>query len=52
MSGHHRERAVMARHNDRFRWRELITREYALADAARALDDMEKLSVVKAILRP
>ncbi len=43
---------LMARHNGRFRWRELITREYSLADAGRALEDMEKLSVVKAVLRP
>ncbi|MGZ6988934.1 MAG: zinc-binding dehydrogenase, partial [Thermoanaerobaculia bacterium] len=43
---------MMARHNGRFRWRELITREYSLADAGRALEDMEKLSVVKALLRP
>jgi len=48
----HRALAMMARHNDRFRWRELITREYALADAARALEDMENLAVVKAVLRP
>lgn len=43
---------LMARHKSRFRWRELITREYSLADAGRALEDMEKLSVVKAVLRP
>jgi threonine dehydrogenase-like Zn-dependent dehydrogenase len=48
----HRALALMARHNGRFRWRTLITREYALADASRALEDMETLSVVKAILRP
>jgi L-iditol 2-dehydrogenase len=48
----HRALAMMARHNDRFRWRELITREYTLAEAGRALEDMEKLAVVKAILRP
>jgi threonine dehydrogenase-like Zn-dependent dehydrogenase len=48
----HRALAMMGRHNDRFRWSSLITREYALADAGRALEDMETLSVVKAILRP
>jgi L-iditol 2-dehydrogenase len=48
----HRALALMARHNERFRWRSLISREYALADASRALEDMETLSVVKAILRP
>jgi hypothetical protein len=30
----------------------LITREYPLADAARALGDMERLAVLKAVLRP
>lgn len=48
----HRALAMMAKHDGRFRWRSLITREYALPDAARALEDMEKLAVVKAILRP
>ena len=48
----HRALALMAKHRDRFRWRSLITREYALPDAGRALEDMERLSVVKAILRP
>ena len=36
----------------RFRWRDLITREYRLADAATALADMERLAVVKALIRP
>jgi len=48
----HRALAMMAKHDGRFRWRSLITREYALADAARALEDMEKLAVVKAVLVP
>ncbi len=48
----YRSLAMMARHKERFRWRELITREYALGEAARALEDMEKFAVVKAILRP
>ena len=48
----HRALEMMARHNKRFRWRELITREYRLADAARALEEMERLSVVKALIRP
>jgi L-iditol 2-dehydrogenase len=43
---------LMARHNARFRWRELVTREYPLADAGRALEDMERLAVVKAVIRP
>jgi threonine dehydrogenase-like Zn-dependent dehydrogenase len=47
----HRALAMMARHNGRFRWRELITREYALDDAGLALEDMERLKVVKAMIR-
>ncbi|MFN2635163.1 MAG: zinc-binding dehydrogenase [Thermoanaerobaculia bacterium] len=47
----HRALAMMARHKGRFAWRDLITREYALSDAGSALADMEKLSVVKAIMR-
>jgi L-iditol 2-dehydrogenase len=48
----HRALALMARHRDRFRWRELVTREYPLAQAGRALEHMERLEVVKAIIRP
>jgi L-iditol 2-dehydrogenase len=48
----HRALEMMAKHDARFRWRSLVTREYALADAARALEDMERLAVVKAVLRP
>ena len=48
----HRSLAMMAKHTARFRWRELITREYPLEKAAEALADMEKLSVVKALIRP
>jgi threonine dehydrogenase-like Zn-dependent dehydrogenase len=48
----HRALQLMARHNARFRWRNLITREYPLAEAAHALEDMERLAVVKAVLRP
>lgn len=48
----HRALALMARHRERFRWRELVTREYTLAEAGRALADMERLAVVKAVLRP
>jgi L-iditol 2-dehydrogenase len=43
---------LMARHRDRFRWHELITRRYGLADAGRALQDMERLEVVKALITP
>jgi threonine dehydrogenase-like Zn-dependent dehydrogenase len=48
----HRALQSMARHNDRFRWRDLVTREYRLEEAGQALEDMERLSVVKAVLRP
>jgi L-iditol 2-dehydrogenase len=48
----HRALAMMARHNTRFRWRELITREYTLERAGEALEDMESLSVIKALIRP
>ena len=48
----HRALQMMARHDARFRWRNFITREYRLGDAAKALDDMESLSVVKAVIRP
>ena len=48
----HRSLALMARHDGRFRWRELVTREYPLERASEALADMEKLSVVKALIRP
>ncbi|HET7292083.1 MAG TPA: zinc-binding dehydrogenase [Vicinamibacteria bacterium] len=47
----HRAVALMARHNARYRWRELITREYTLAEAGRALEDMKGLRVVKALIR-
>jgi hypothetical protein len=48
----HRAVQMMARHRARFRWRELITAEYPLAEAGRALDDMAGLAVVKAVIRP
>jgi threonine dehydrogenase-like Zn-dependent dehydrogenase len=48
----HRALALLGRHRERFRWRELITREYTLAEAGRALEDMERLAVVKALVRP
>jgi threonine dehydrogenase-like Zn-dependent dehydrogenase len=48
----HRALAMMARHVERFRWRELVTREYPLAKAQEALEDMESLRVIKALIRP
>jgi len=43
---------MMARWKSRFPWRSLISREYRLADATDALHDMERLLVVKALVRP
>ncbi|HEX6738373.1 MAG TPA: zinc-binding dehydrogenase [Vicinamibacteria bacterium] len=48
----HRSLELMARHRERFRWRELVTREYTLAQAGQALEDMARLAVVKALVRP
>lgn len=48
----HRALAMMERHTARFRWREIVTREYGLAEAGQALVDMERLAVVKALIRP
>ncbi len=48
----HRSLSMMAKHTARFRWRELVTREYPLEKAGEALADMEALSVVKALIRP
>ena len=48
----HRAIAMMAKHRSRFRWNELITREYPLEKAGEALQDMERLAVVKALVRP
>jgi L-iditol 2-dehydrogenase len=48
----HRALAMMGKHRERFRWRDLVTREYALGEAGQALEDMERLRVVKAVIRP
>jgi threonine dehydrogenase-like Zn-dependent dehydrogenase len=48
----HRAVAMMAKHRERFRWAELITRTYSLDDAGQALSDMASLAVVKAVIRP
>jgi L-iditol 2-dehydrogenase len=48
----HRALEMMSRYNARFRWRNLITREYRLEEASQGLQDMERLSVVKAVIRP
>jgi threonine dehydrogenase-like Zn-dependent dehydrogenase len=43
---------MMARYKERFPWRTLISREYRLHEAGVALRDMERLAVVKALIRP
>jgi threonine dehydrogenase-like Zn-dependent dehydrogenase len=48
----HRSVALMAKHTARFRWRELVTREYPLSQAGAALEEMERQAVVKAVIRP
>ena len=48
----HRAVLMMARHRRRFPWASLVTREYRLEEASRALADMEGLRVVKALIRP
>jgi L-iditol 2-dehydrogenase len=48
----HRSLEMMARHRERFSWSRLVTREYPLGEAFRALADMEALAVVKALIRP
>ena len=48
----HRAIAMMARHREQFRWRELVTREYPLTQAQEALEEMGRLGVVKALIRP
>jgi L-iditol 2-dehydrogenase len=48
----HRSLALMAKHAGRYRWRDLVTREYPLAEAGRALADMERLEVLKALVLP
>ncbi|HUG54810.1 MAG TPA: zinc-binding dehydrogenase [Vicinamibacteria bacterium] len=48
----YRAMALMARHQARLGWGRLVTREYALEDAGEALAAMERMDVVKAVLRP
>ena len=48
----HRSVEMMARHKQRFGWARLVSREYPLEDAGRALAEMESLAVVKALVSP
>lgn len=43
---------VLARYGDRFGWDQMISRQYPLERAAEALADVERLQVVKAVIRP
>jgi len=43
---------VMAKHGERYRWEDFITRFYALEEAQQALDDVESLRAVKAVIAP
>ena len=47
----HRSMALLARHAARFDWAALVTREYPLERAGDALLAMERMEVVKAVLR-
>src|SRR5262249_32851508 len=48
----HRAIAMMRAHRGRFRWRDLVTREYPLERANEPLADRKTLQVTKALIRP
>ena len=48
----YRSLQVLARCADRLPWESVISRYYALNEAAQALEDVERLRVVKAVLKP
>jgi threonine dehydrogenase-like Zn-dependent dehydrogenase len=48
----YRSMALMARHDARLGWRRLVSREYPLEGAGEALAAMERLEVMKAVIRP
>jgi threonine dehydrogenase-like Zn-dependent dehydrogenase len=48
----YRALALMARHDRRLGWSRLVSREYPLEGAGQALAAMERLEVVKAVIRP
>jgi L-iditol 2-dehydrogenase len=43
---------LMSKHSQRLRWENLISRRYPLDEAERALNDVEELKVVKAVIEP
>ncbi len=48
----YRSLQVLARHRECVPWQSVISEYYALDEAAQALDDVEHLRVVKAVLKP
>lgn len=48
----HRAIVMLARHDRRLGWRRLVSRDYPLEAAGDALAAMERLEVVKAVIRP
>jgi L-iditol 2-dehydrogenase len=48
----YRAAQILARHRDRLPWRQVISGEYALAQAAQALRDVEARRAVKAVINP
>ena len=43
---------LMARHKDRFQWKQLVSQVYGLDDVHAALQDVEDLKVFKAVIAP
>ena len=43
---------MMNRYASRFKWEKSISRFYALSEAQKALEDVESLKVVKAVIDP
>jgi threonine dehydrogenase-like Zn-dependent dehydrogenase len=43
---------VVAKHGERYRWEEFVTRRYGLGEANQALRDVEQQAAVKAIIDP
>jgi len=48
----HKAVRLMAKHRERFGWRKLVSKVYTLDEVLAALDDVEKLRVVKAVIAP
>ncbi len=48
----HKTVRLMAKHNERFNWRQFVSKVYSLDEVEAALDDVEELRVMKAIIAP